>query len=200
MQRWNHLAARRRRWALVCFALTLGTAACGSANDDGTTGATTTATNEQTVPASVAARVRKAVKARYEWSSYDIVVKFDDERSRGACMVYSAYQPDVLDQPAVQFAVLPDGRLAGDDPQSDAAAAAVLLGCDRGADADWWACHRDLQLGLARRADHERQPSAWAGCVGAVSRSSLRRRPSNRTARPTCGSSAATAKAVRTSR
>lgn len=84
-------------------------------------------------------RARDAAAQRRGWKPATVRVKHVQRLSRDGCAVYAAMPTDRTAHAAAYFAELADGRLAGDDPRGDAAAAAVLRACGHGAPADWWA-------------------------------------------------------------
>jgi hypothetical protein len=93
----------------------------------------------RTMTRSTEDRARAAAAQRRGWNADATRVKRADHLSREGCEVLAVLPTDRASHGAVYFAVLPDGSLAGDDVRGDAAAAAVLMACGRGAPAQWWA-------------------------------------------------------------
>lgn len=96
----------------------------------------------QTMDHATRERITAAAAASRHWDAADIAIKPNEDLDRGECRFLLAYNPHAPGTFPANFAVLPDGRIAGAagvDVTGNAAATALLRTCGQQADADWWA-------------------------------------------------------------
>ncbi|MEP7044877.1 MAG: hypothetical protein ABI843_17575 [Dokdonella sp.] len=84
-------------------------------------------------------RMAAAAARTYHWIAADVEVRPNDELDRDGCHFFMAIDTNAASHAVGNYALLADGRLAGVDITGNAAAAALLKACGRGASADWWA-------------------------------------------------------------
>lgn len=87
----------------------------------------------------VRTRISAAAAQTGGWHVADVKVKPNEDLDRGGCTFLLAYNTKAVDAFPLNYALLPDGRIAGVDLTGMAAATALLRDCGKDADANWWA-------------------------------------------------------------
>lgn len=85
------------------------------------------------------ARIAAAAATSGHWQAADVKVKPNDELDRAGCRFLLAYNAKAMDAFPLNYALLPDGRIAGVDLTGNAAVTTLLRACGKEADANWWA-------------------------------------------------------------
>lgn len=84
-------------------------------------------------------RIAAAAAQSSHWQAADVVVKPNEDLDRAGCTFLLAYNGKIADAFPLNYALLPNGRIAGVDLTGLAAATALLRACGKAADANWWA-------------------------------------------------------------